>query len=172
MRRYLVLGSAVAAPLAFLFALIGVGSPASADPYTPTLPASCRVAVPIALVGDRVVVRVRVTAAGNLQPTGTVSVGVDRTFSTTVRYDGTSAEVHGPRLSRGEHRVRVSFVPDDPTKFSGCRDAVTVNLGVERADAVGGALPDTGGPHLGLLLAGIGLVAGGGGLVGRGRRRT
>lgn len=172
MRRYLVWGSAVAAPLAFLLALMGAGSSASADPYTPTLPTSCRVAVPTTLVGDRVLVRVRVSAAGDLQPTGTVSVGVDRTFSAKVRYDGAVVQVRGPRLSRGEHRVTASFVPDDPTRFSGCRDAVTLNLGLARADAVGGALPDTGGPHLGFLLAGIGLVVGGGGLAERGRRRS
>ncbi len=173
MRRHLVLGSAVVAPLAFLLALVGWGSPASADDYTPALPTSCRVSVPATVVGDRAVVRVRVSVAGNVQPTGNVTVEVDKSFSKKVRYDGVALEVLGPRLSRGEHKASATFVPDDVKKFSGCRDAVTFSVGAEQAGGGGtGGLPNTGGPHLGFLLAGVGLVATGGGLVERGRRRA
>ena len=173
MRRYLVLGSAVTALLAFLLALLGWGSPASADPYTPAVPTSCRVSVPATVVGDRVVVRVRVSAAGNVQPTGNVTVAVDKSFSKKVRYDGVAVEVLGPRLSRGEHRATATFVPADATKFSGCRDGVKFAVGAaEHAGGGTGGLPNTGGPHLGFLLAGVGLVATGGGLVERGRRRA
>jgi hypothetical protein len=172
MRRYLVLGSAFAAPLAFLLALLGWASPASADDYTPALPTSCRVTVPATVVGDRVVVRVRVSVAGNVQPTGTVTVAVDKSFSKKVRYDGVPVEVLGPRLSRGEHKASATFVPDDAKKFSGCRDDVKFAVGAEHGGGGTGGLPNTGGPHLGFLLAGVGLVATGGGLVERGRRRA
>ncbi|MBM0128100.1 hypothetical protein [Pimelobacter simplex] len=173
MRRYLVLGSVVLAPLALLLALLGLASPASADPYTPAVPTSCRVSVPATVVGDRVVVRVRVSAAGNVQPTGTVTVDVDTTFSRKVRYDGVAVEVRGPRLSRGEHKATATFVPDDAKKFSGCRDSVKFDVGAGQQGGGGtGGLPNTGGPHLGFLLAGLGLVATGGGLVERGRRRA
>ncbi|WP_158296630.1 LPXTG cell wall anchor domain-containing protein [Nocardioides albidus] len=172
MRRYLVMGSAVTASLAFLLALAGWGSPASAEPYTPALPTSCRVSVPTKVVGARVVVRVQVSVAGSVQPRGTVTVGVDDHFSKKVRYDGVAVEVRGPRLAAGEHRARAVFVPDDPARFSGCRDSVRFSVGAVRGSGQAGAggLPNTGGPHLGFLLAGVGLVATGGGLVGRGRR--
>ncbi|WP_408896358.1 hypothetical protein ACJ5H2_15715 [Nocardioides sp. R1-1] len=174
MRRYLVLGSAVAALATFLLALAGVAAPALADPYTPAVPTTCRVDVPTTLAGERVVVRVRVTAAGSVQPTGTVTVEVDESFSKKVRYDGAPVEVLGPRVGRGEHRASATFVPDDPTRFTGCRDSVRFQVGAQGGGAGGGAggLPNTGGPHLGLLLAGIGLVVTGGGLLERSRRRA
>ena len=173
MRRHLALGCALAAPFAFLLALTGMASPATADPYTPAVPTTCRVTVPATVVGDRVVIRVRVSAAGNVRPTGTVTVDVDDTFTKAVRYDGVMVEVRGPRLARGEHRARAVFVPDDPTRFSRCRDSVTFNVGAQGSGGGGqGGLPNTGGPHVGFLLAGIGLVVAGGGLVERGRRRA
>ncbi|TNM42713.1 hypothetical protein FHP29_06765 [Nocardioides albidus] len=160
------------ASLAFLLALAGWGSPASADPYTPALPTSCRVSVPPKVVGARVVVRVQVSVAGSVQPRGTVTVGVDDHFSKKVRYDGVAVEVRGPRLAAGEHRARAVFVPDDPARFSGCRDSVRFHIGAQRGSGQAGGLPNTGGPHLGFLLAGVGLVVTGGGLVERGRRRA
>ncbi|GAA1530506.1 hypothetical protein [Nocardioides humi] len=182
MRRYLVLWGAVAAPAALLLALAGVGSSAAADPYTPAVPTSCRITVPTAVVGDRAVVRVRVTAAGNVQPTGNVTVEIDRVaarqaarsaagWSKTVRYDGATVEILGPRLTAGVHRARATFVPDDPVQFARCRDSAQVRVGSDETGG-GGPLPNTGGPHLAVLLAGIGLVVTGGGLVERGRRRA
>ncbi|MBM7519277.1 LPXTG cell wall anchor domain-containing protein [Nocardioides nitrophenolicus] len=166
MRRYLVLGSVVLAPVAFL---IGLAGAASADPYSPAVPTSCRVVVPAASVGERVVLRVRVSAAG-VQPVGKVTVGVDGDFEKTVRYDGLAVEVEGPRVQRGQHKATALFTPDDPKKLMSCKDAVKFDVGAAQRGGGHGALPNTGGPHLGFLIAGIGLVAAGGGLVERGRR--
>ncbi|MCR1782774.1 hypothetical protein KVF89_09535 [Nocardioides carbamazepini] len=186
MRRRLVPSSAVVALTAFLLALLGlVGSPASADPYTPAVPTSCRVTVPATVAGDRVVVRVQVTAAGSVQPKGTVTVDGDRVsaraaaadrWTRTVRYEGSTVELVGPRLERGRHQATATFVPDDPTRFGRCSDSVKFQVDAEgetgggNGGSSGGGLPNTGGPHLGFLLAGIGLVAVGGGLAERARR--
>ncbi|WGX98433.1 hypothetical protein [Nocardioides sp. L-11A] len=185
MGRRLVPWSAVVALTAFLFALLGVvGSPAGADPYTPAVPTSCRVTVPATVDGDRVVVRVLVTAAGSVAPRGTVTVDGDRLstrseraaarWTRTVRYEGAQIEVVGPRLERGKHQATATFVPDDPTRFLRCSDNVKFEVGADETGGGGGGggLPNTGGPHLGFLLAGIGLVAVGGGLAERARRRT
>ncbi|WP_436699449.1 hypothetical protein [Nocardioides sp. BYT-33-1] len=188
MRRHVVPWSALVALAVFLLALLGiVGSPASADPYTPAVPTSCRITVPATVAGDRVVVRVDVTAAGSVQPRGTVTVDGDRVspggsaadrWSRTVRYEGSRVEIVGPRLERGKHQATATFVPDDPTRFLRCSDNVRFEVdavdesGGGNGGSGGGGLPNTGGPHLGFLLAGIGLVAVGGGLAERARRRT
>ncbi|TQK72345.1 MULTISPECIES: hypothetical protein [unclassified Nocardioides] len=172
MRRYLVLGSAVAAPLAFLLALLGVGSPASADPYPPAVPTTCSLSVPATVVGDRVVLRVRVSATGNAKPIGGLTVTVDDDFSKKLRYNGVAVKVQGPRVAKGQHKATATFVPDDLKNLAGCRDSSKFDVGAAQKGAGKGGLPNTGGPHLGFLLAGLGLVATGGGLVERGRRRA
>ena len=173
MRRLLVLPSAGMA----LFALLLVLSPgARADDYVPTVPTGCHLSVPATVVGDHVIVRVRVSAASGT-PTGQVTVSIPRkpdAWSVSARYEGKPLRLVGPRLPKGKHVATVVFRPDDQ-RFSGCRDQAPFGVG-----GVGGGgggqggetLPNTGGPHVMWLVAGMGLLATGGGLVERGRRRT
>lgn len=178
MRRLLLL------PIVACLALFAPVAPASADEgYEETeVPTSCRVTVPSAVVGERVVLRVVVSASTNRAVTGSVEIKVSRaaarvaaraaTWTKTVRYEDSPLRVVGPRLSRGDHIASIRFVPDDEL-FIGCDDRVRFRVGRQGSGEVGGTdaeLPDTGGPHLLALLFGAGLVATGGGLVGGSRR--
>ncbi|WP_156392102.1 MULTISPECIES: hypothetical protein [unclassified Nocardioides] len=180
MRRLLLL------PVVAIVALFAPLSPANADPYPPTVPTSCHVSVPSVVAGERVVLRVVVSASSNIAVTGTVEVTVSRRaaaaraarsarsapWTTTVRYDGSPLRIVGPRLSRGDHVATIKFVPDGNT-FTGCEDAVRFRVGGVRGTGdvggVDGNLPDTGGPRLLVLLTGLGLLVAGAGFVRRSR---
>lgn len=186
MRRLLLL------PIVACLALFAPVAPAGADDafYPPSeLPTSCRVTVPSAVVGERVVLRVVVSANTSRPVTGDVEITVARsgeaaraaratlraTWTKTVRYEDAPLRVVGPRLSRGDHIASIRFTPDDDVVndqiLTGCADRVRFRVGAQ--GEVGGQdtpLPDTGGPHLLALLFGAGLVATGGGLVGGSRR--
>lgn len=185
MRRLLLL------PIVASLALFAPVAPASADePYPPgELPTSCRVTVPSAVVGERVVLRVVVSVNADRPVTGDVKITVARngaaaraarpaqraTWTKTVRYEDEPLRVVGPRLSRGDHIASIRFTPDndvvDDLVLLSCEDRVRFQVG--GAGDVGGEdtpLPDTGGPPLLALLFGAGLVATGGGLVGGSRR--
>lgn len=170
MRRLLVLVSAV---IAFFVVVLSVPGSARADtdPYSPKVPTSCHVSVPAAVVGQRVVVRVRVEATDGQDPRGTVRLSISSPpWSTTVAYDGAPLRIVGPRVMPGKHVARVRFVPKG-NRYSGCRDAAPFGIGGED-NGPSEDLPDTGGPYLLVLLSGLGLVAAGGGLVEVGRRRA
>jgi LPXTG-motif cell wall-anchored protein len=173
MRRLLALPGAVMA----LFALLLVAPPgAQADDYVPTVPTGCHLSVPATVVGDHVVVRVRISAASGT-PTGEVTVTIPRkpdAWSVTARYEGTPLRLVGPKLPKGDHVAQVVFTPDDQ-RFAGCRDRAPFQDGGAGGDhgGTGGEnLPNTGGPHLMWLVAGAGLLLTGGGLVERGRRKA
>ena len=134
------------------------------------------------------VIRVYVTASTNVALTGSVDVSITRSgarpvraaraaadWTTTVRYEGEPLRIVGPRLSRGEHVARIAFTPDS-SAFAGCRDSLQFGVGatgdVGGEDDGAGLLPDTGGPHLGLLIAGLGMVGAGSVLVARRRERV
>jgi LPXTG-motif cell wall-anchored protein len=116
-------------------------------------------------------VTVSVTKAAPVAPTARSLAAAP--WTTTVRYEGAPLRIVGPRLSRGDHIARITFKPD-PGPFLGCKDTVRFRVGAQSdvggEEEGGGNLPDTGGPHLLLLLVGAGLVAAGAGLVGGGRR--
>ncbi|MCX6400440.1 MAG: LPXTG cell wall anchor domain-containing protein [Propionibacteriales bacterium] len=175
-------------PVLAVLALLAPVSPASGDDtYTPDIPTSCSVNVPAVAVGDRVVVRVIVSASSNVPPTGTIELTIDRAgaaraarvarvelpWTKTVRYEGDELRIVGPRLAKGEYVAKVRFAPDGGA-YLGCRDSARFRVGggVDPDDEVGGeeTLPDTGGPHLLLLLMGAAMVAVGGGFVGGSRR--
>lgn len=174
-------------PVLAVLALLAPISPASGDDtYTPDIPTSCSVTVPAVAVGDRVVVRVLVSATSNVPPTGTIELTIDRAgaaraarvarvdlpWTKTVRYEGDELRIVGPRLSKGEYVAKVRFAPDAGA-YLACQDRAPFNIGgaTDPGDEVGGeeTLPETGGPHLLLLLLGAGLVTVGGGLVGGSR---
>lgn len=172
---------ALALPLALPLALVAAPGPASADDtYTPTLPTSCRVAVATERDRDRVVLEVAVSANGTEPVRGVVDITIGRAGSAKVvwrrslQYDGIPLRVTGPRLPRGRFEATMAFAPDGGV-YDGCRAAT--DLGSRPSGDPGhgpaGTLPDTGGPHLSLLLTGIGLLASGGALTrSRARART
>lgn len=165
-------------------AMVGVllvpGGPAAADDieYPPGTPTSCNVDVPHVAVGDRVRLVVEVASNSNLAEVGTVRLRISSAargviWTKSVSYEGSPIEVVGPVLPRGRYRVAMAFTPDD-TELLGCRNAVAFRVGGggdTGGEDDGGTLPNTGGPHLWLLMAGLGLVVAGGGLAG-GSRRT
>ncbi|WP_182379994.1 hypothetical protein [Nocardioides sp. WS12] len=175
-------------PVLAVLALFASATPANADPIEPaSVPTGCHVSVPSSVVGARVVLNVVVSASGNITPTGTVTVTVNKAapvartarslaaapWTTTVRYEGSPLRIVGPRLSRGDHVASIRFQPD-PGPFLGCKDTVRFRVGGEvggEEEAGGGAsLPDTGGPAVLWLILGAGLVAMGAELVGSSRR--
>lgn len=188
MRRLLVLVFAAALAMA----PVGlVGAPAHADDsYAPEVPTSCHIGAPTVRVGQRVVLEIEVSSNSNLPEVGSVdlvisTVGSSRAarqarlaakgvvWTRTVRYEGSPIEVVGPRLPRGQYRVTMEFTPDSG-EFIGCRNAARFRVGA--GGDTGGEeeenpnLPNTGGPHLSLLLVGLALLAGGGGVVAESRR--
>lgn len=157
------------------------------DTYSPSLATQCQVSVPTAVVTERIVLRVEVSASSVEPPTGDVKVVVDSSsasartaraaapaWSVVARYDGSPLRIVGPRLPRGSHVAKVVFTPDAGA-YEGCRDTVRFTIGDVRVPAGGpdgsGELPDTGGPPLMALVAGAAMVVVGSGMVRTGRTR-
>ncbi len=173
--------------VAFVAALLVPGGPATADgDYPPEVPTSCIINVPHVAVGQRVHLVIEVASNTNDPVTGTVELTIATAarrevaaarrgvvWTRTVRYEGSPLEVLGPELPRGRYRVTMAFTPDD-SGVSGCRNAVPFRVGgggdTGGEDDDDGVLPNTGGPHLWILMAGLGLVVAGGGLASGGRR--
>lgn len=128
------------------------------------------------------------------QPTGRVRLVLrkkdgPRVWSKTVRYPGKPIRVQGPRLTdEGRYRIRATFVPDDEDFYRSSADA-DATLVTKRGNAdddpgdgngegprggdlgdADGLLPDTGGPNVGWLVLGLGLLGVGGGTVAAARR--
>lgn len=169
-------------------ALLVPGGHAAADDvdYPPTYPSSCNISVPHVAVGKRVHLVIEVASNSNVPEVGTVKLTISTArareaarvaargvvWSKTVRYEGSPIEVLGPVLPRGRYRVAMVFTPDN-AELGGCRNAVGFRVGgggTGGEDDDDGSLPNTGGPHLWILMAGLGLVVAGGGLAGGSRR--
>ncbi|HWI42795.1 MAG TPA: hypothetical protein VNS81_04210 [Nocardioides sp.] len=184
MRRILV---AVGALLAAVLFLPVPG--AVAEDYPSDLATSCQVEVPGAIDGDHIVLDVAVTANSAAQPTGTVALSIKKgsksVWSDSVVYKGSPIRVTGPHLRPGHYVAKMAFQPASSV-YQSCN--ASVGFGVSPASAggpghgsanagspgngIGGLLPNTGGPHLALLLLGLALVVGGGGVVTGSRRLT
>lgn len=112
-------------------------------------------------------------------------------WSTSVPYDGSPVRITGPRLKPGRYIANMAFHPSSGAYQSctgtlafrvspgavspagegpGGSGAATGAAGGGGVGVGGGLLPNTGGPHLALLLLGLGLLVAGGGVVTRSRR--
>lgn len=170
--------------------LVAPVAPSQADDnYGAEIPTSCHVGAPRIEVGQRVRVTIEVSSNGNVPEVGSVRLTISTAaarkaarvaargvvWTKTVRYAGTPLEVVGPKLPRGRYTVAMAFTPDGG-ELVGCRNSAAFRVGAggdvggEDDDNGNGVLPNTGGPHLWLLLAGLTLVLGGSGLVGGSRR--
>lgn len=164
-----------------------VAGPAHAEPYMPSVSTSCHVDAPRVQAGQRVRLVIEVSANTNTPVTGSVELAISSrgsqraarlakgvVWTKTVRYEGSPVRVLGPKLARGSYRVTMAFTPDGET-LVGCRNAAAFRVGAGGAsggeDDGSSALPNTGGPHLYLLVLGLTLVGGGGVLVSEARRR-
>lgn len=177
-------------------ALVPVGlvaGPAHADDtYVPSVPTSCTVDAPSRVnVGQRVRLVIEVSSNTSEPITGSVDLAISTAgspqalraarqakgvvWTKTVRYEGSPVRVLGPKLPRGSYRVDMAFTPDGG-ELVGCRDSASFAVGARGGDngdddnGIGG-LPNTGGPHLYLLVLGLSLVGGGSVLVSEARRR-
>lgn len=116
----------------------------------------------------------------------------EQVWSTSVTYTGGEVTTRGPTLHEvGRYRVTAKFEPDVRSVFRGSEGGATIEVvpasgpnggdgnggedggrgDGEDSDAVGGFLPDTGGPDFWVLLLGLGLVGTGSTLLVVGRRR-
>lgn len=179
---------------AFLLGLLGLlavpVAPAVADePYGPETPTSCHVNAPSVKVGQRVVLRIEVSANTTDPIVGDVVLTISTAsraariaarqvakgvvWTRTVRYEGSPLEVTGPKLPRGSYRVTMAFTPDDGA-FVPCRNAARFRVGAggdtDGEEDDDGELPNTGGPERWPLYLGLGLLLAGSGLVGGSRR--
>lgn len=182
MRRLLI-------ALAVVGALLVPGSPATADgTYTGTYSSSCNINVPRVAVGNRVRLSIEVASNSTMPEVGTVKLTISTAsarsaaraaargvvWTKTLAYEGTPLEVVGPVLPRGRYRVAMVFTSDNPA-LEDCRNAVGFRVGgggTGGEDDDDGTLPNTGGPHLWILFAGLALVVAGGGLAGGTRRAS
>ncbi|HWJ11298.1 MAG TPA: hypothetical protein VNS46_18095 [Nocardioides sp.] len=158
----------------------------------PDVPTSCHINVPHVAVGKRVHLVIEVVSNSNVPEVGTVKLTISTArarqagrpaarlsargvvWTKTVRYEGSPIEVLGPVLPRGRYRASMAFTADDGT-LVGCRNSVPFRVGGggdTGGEDDGGFLPNTGGPHLWILMAGLGLVVVGGGLAGGSSRRA
>lgn len=174
-------------------AALFVTSSAVADPYGPIPKPLCIIKVLKAEPGERVVIQVGARLNAAKQPAGTLTVtlrtnihaNADTTATTaaadvwtkTVHSDGGPVRLVGPVIPEGTHRVKSRFVPDNPIECRACQaQAVfTATDGDGGGDDDGdndGLLPDTGGPAVLWLLAGLALVGSGAGIVVYSRRRA
>lgn len=170
--------------------LVAPVAPSQADDsYAPTIPTSCHIGAPTIEVGQRVRLTIEVSSNSTTPEVGSVKLTISTAaarkaarlaargvvWTKTVRYAGTPLEVVGPKLPRGRYAVTMAFTPDGG-ELVGCRNSAAFRVGAggdvggEDDGNGSGGLPNTGGPHLWLLLAGLTLVLGGSGLVGGSRR--
>ena len=169
-----------------------VGGPAQADDtYVPSVPTSCTIDAPnVVKVGQRVRLVIEVSSNTGGPITGSVDLAISTAgspraaraarqakgvvWTRTVRYEGSPVRVLGPKLPRGSYGVDMAFTPDGG-ELVGCRDSAAFRVGASGdagdGDNGSGGLPNTGGPHLYLLVLGLSLVGGGGVLVSEARRR-
>lgn len=168
---------------------------AAADPYTPTLPTGCTTAAARVVVGEQILISVQVSANSAEPVVGKVELSITPAASPAVSarsaapvwtkviyYTGSPMQVRGPSLPAGRYTATAAFTSGTDA-YLACTAATGFRVrgavggeidenegGGSRGDAAGGALPNTGGPHLQLLLLGVGLTIGGGIVANRSQR--
>ncbi|MDP3892488.1 hypothetical protein [Nocardioides sp.] len=130
MKKFLATAVATVFVASGLVALAGTS--ASADPYPGTVPTNTVAKAKNRKVGQKVVVRVAVTAPGNVKPTGRVDIVVKRkikgTFvvlrTVTRNYSGDAKTYKAGKVrKRGKYRAVVKFVPPETSMFQRSKDA-------------------------------------------------
>lgn len=105
---------------------------ASADPYPGTVPTETIAKAKNRKVGQKVKVKVAVTAPGNVSPTGLLRIVVKRKIAgsfvvlrtVTRKYNGHKKNYKAGRVHQpGPHKVVVKFVPAPDSMFQRSKDA-------------------------------------------------
>lgn len=179
-RRARALAARAAAVLLAVWAILAAGTvAAAADPYSPSVDTEVTIEVVAREPGRPVTFAVTVsanTSAVSLRGTLTLELTSGPRWRVTVPYDGGRALVEGPVLRRGTYRVVGEYVPASD-RLRGAREVLRFKVGRSQTPPPGHApdrhqlLPDTGGPRLGWLLVGGGLVVVGAACAATDRRR-
>ncbi|NYJ02365.1 LPXTG-motif cell wall-anchored protein [Nocardioides thalensis] len=173
-------------------AALFVTSSATADPYGPIPKPLCIIKIIKAEPGERVIVQIGARLNAKNQPAGTLTVhlrtninasagttnAADVVWTKTVHTNGRMIRLVGPVVPEGTHKFTSTFVPDDATECRQCQAEQVFTVSDDDGggdgddDGDNGLLPDTGGPAVLWLLAGLVLVAAGAGIVVYSRRRA
>jgi LPXTG-motif cell wall-anchored protein len=188
-KLFLMVSVAMAALLTLSGAVLSATASASADPYGPIPKPHCFIRVLHAEAGERVIIQVGARLNSTDQPSGTIAVRLhtnprssDEVWTTKVHTDGKPVRITGPVVPEGTHRITTRFAPDEPSEVRPCQGSQYFDVDEDGDDDGddgddgdgdnGGLLPDTGGPAMLWLLAGLVLVASGAGIVVYSRRRA
>jgi LPXTG-motif cell wall-anchored protein len=174
--------------VAFATLMVPFTSPAHAAPvYGNKIPTQVHITVLRAEKGKSLEVRFGVTASDGTTPAGSLrytitraataartSRVVSRAASGTVAINGTVG-VKGQVAQVGTYLIAASFSPTNSAKYlpssNATRAPVKALGGKHDNNNGGGGLPNTGGPDLGWLIAGLVLAGAGAGTVAYARRR-
>ncbi|GAB4012731.1 LPXTG cell wall anchor domain-containing protein [Nocardioides ultimimeridianus] len=175
--------------VAFATLMVPFASPSHAAPvYGNKIPTQVHITVVTAKKGAPLKVRFRVTAADGTTPAGQLAYTITRASTTartakvasratsgTVAING-SVAVDGQVAQVGTYVVSGSFTPTNSAKYLPSSNATRAGVkavgGQHHNNGGGGSgLPNTGGPDLGWLIAGLVLAGAGAGTVAYARRR-
>jgi len=163
---------------------------ANAAAYGPKLPTQTNIEVVTAVNGQQLVFRLSDSASDGTSPAGTINytivrnggagqVVVGRATSSAVQVNGHAVLVKGSVARPGSYLVSAHFSPTNAARYlpssnvnrAGVGTAIHQGSGGGSTGTTGG-LPNTGGPSIGWLLAGLALLGSGLGAVAYSRRRT
>jgi LPXTG-motif cell wall-anchored protein len=161
---------------------------ANAVSYGPKLPTKIPPTFVVAQNGKVLVVKLFVTASDGTSPAGEITYTISRVATAarstqvvarattgSVHVNGKAVTVTGAIAHPGSYVATAHFTPANAAKYLPSRGATRAKVGAVGGKTTGnggGGLPNTGGPDLGWLLAGLALSGVGAGAVVYSRRRT
>lgn len=186
------LAALAALALVALLALVSFAPEAGASSYGPALPTQTHVTFVKAVAGQPLVVRFTVTASDGSSPAGslayTITSGSGAARSRVLLRAAAAGSTHiqgsvtvtGQTAHAGStYLASGSFSPSNPARYLPSSGSARTTVGSGNNGGGGGSnggttggLPNTGGPDLGWLIAGVALLGAGAGAVGLSRRRV
>ncbi|GAB3855630.1 hypothetical protein GCM10028801_11550 [Nocardioides maradonensis] len=178
----------IAALMVVALATLMVPFTSPAHAYGNKLPTAVHIKVVVAKKGEPLKVKFTVTASDGSTPAGDLAYTITRASGATrsarvvlraangsVPING-STTVSGQVAQAGSYVITGRFSPSNTAQYlpssNATRAAVSGQKGEHHDNGGGGGLPNTGGPDLGWLIAGLVLAGAGVGTVAYARRRT